>query len=453
MNSLKAQVFLRVSLLILITLAVVSGLAYRSVHDSIAENYDAQLITDCNLLWLLTREEFGEKDIISEEIDAQSTEFLQPTKYRKSFEQYGDWHAFRIWKNGHIFLRSDNEYDNIPIFEEGLSNKVINGHKWRIYSLHIPNSQAVIEAFEDLDSRRVVEKSILIRLTGPLLLMIPLVGWMLKHGINSGLGSLQRFARQVERRSADDLSPVETQAAPVELKPLMVSLNVMFAKLGGLLNREREFIDNAAHALRTPISVLKVQGKLLQESSDSSERESAIKDIQAGIDRASKLIQQLLVLSKLDNQKPTLSRVDLHQCTQSALQDISPLVLDKHIDLSLDSVGSIMVTADPELLKMMILSIVENAIKYTAEHGRVKLRITTPEQYCMLEIEDNGPGIAESEHKKVFYRFYRAPSTSEQGSGLGLAIAKSIADISNATISVASPASGKGALIQVRFPL
>ena len=443
MTSLRNKLLLRLSVLITATLIVVGSFAYSSVDNSINKNYDAQLITDCNLLWLLTKEEIKEENHKPpEEIDAESTIKFQSGKYQESLELYGNWHSFRVWKGDKILISSDNA-PRFAILKEGLSDINIKGHIWRVYSLHIPEFDATVEAFEDLESRKIVESHIL-----PLLLLIPVVGFMLSYGINNGLNGLKLFANQVADRSPDDLSPLAEQSTPRELKPLMNSLNGLFKKLADLLNREREFIDNAAHALRTPITALKIQGNLLQESKNGDEKEEAIKDINSGINRAAKLIKQLLVLSKLDNRKADLITVNLYEPTRLVLIDISSVALDKKIELSLEGDENINVKAEPELLKIFILSIVENAVKYTGTGGRVKLTISNN----TLEIEDNGVGIPPTERDKVFYRFYRINDSNEQGSGLGLAIAKSIADVFAATINISEGSDGIGTKVTIIFP-
>ena len=447
MTSLKNKLLLRLSVLITATLIVVGSFAYSSVDNSINKNYDAQLITDCNLLWLLTKEEIKEEDNKPpEELDAESTIKFQSGKYQESLELYGNWHSFRVWKGNKILISSDNA-PRFSILKEGLSDINIKGHTWRAYSLHIPEFGATVEAFEDLESRKIVENNILFELIIPLLFIIPVVGFMLSYGINNGLNGLKRFANQVAGRSPDDLSPLEELSTPRELKPLMNSLNGLFVKLADLLNREREFIDNAAHALRTPITALKIQGNLLQESKNKNDREEAIKDINLGINRVAKLIKQLLVLSKLDNNKTELTTVNLYTEVRNVLIDVSAVALDKKIELSLEGDENIFIKSDSELLKILIISIVENAVKYTSIGGRVKLNINDN----TLEIEDNGVGIAPNERDKVFYRFYRINNSSEQGSGLGLAIAKSIADVFAATINISEGSDGIGTKVTIIF--
>ena len=240
---------------------------------------------------------------------------------------------------------------------------------------------------------------------------------------------------------------------PVEVKQLVVALNDLLAKLEQSLESQKRFASDAAHELRTPLTALKLQVQLAERAKTEENRQKAFNRLHAGIDRATGLVQQLLVIARLDpdaHKKPFVV-VNLADVIGSVVDELSVLAQQKNIALETNTVD-LRVEGMEDALKLLITNLTDNAIRYTQPEGRILLSVRQQDQLAIIEVSDNGPGIAPEERKRVFDRFYRALGTKAQGHGLGLAIVKRIVEIHHGEIQIEDGLDGKGTTMRIQLP-
>jgi len=455
--SLTWRLFLCVSALNIVTMIVVAILGLRSANLNISEDYDAQLITEASILWEILEEDSHDNRMSAfavEAFDAEKTTRLLQAIEKDSMLDYAQWRAFRVWHKGTVAMHSDNT-DVFPMAPSpaGFSDLIIGNDVWRTFSIHDPDNDLIVTTFENLRDRDIMQRDILLDILAPLVITLPLLGLIFSVGIGFGLKGLHQLAGRLATRSPSDLSYLESSDLPTELKPLAHSVNALLAKLESSLAHEREFIDHAAHELRTPLSALKLQAQLLTKSVKEPESSELLTELLASVNRTSRLVDQLMLMSRVSQQNIVLEQVNIHGVVQEALSMVAVRIIDKNIDLNLQSDETLAIEAQPELLRTLISTILDNAIKYTPKDGEITVSTQRSSQHAVIAITDSGEGIPEAERERVFDRFYRISGSKQTGSGLGLAIASQIAQLLHATITMETPESGKGLRLVITFPL
>lgn len=339
-----------------------------------------------------------------------------------------------------------------PIPEvNGFANIRHEGQTWRIFSLKT-ESASIITA-QPVDVRVKLAFSSALHILQPLVLLLPFLVvavWLL---VGQGLASLNRTAKIVSTRSSTSLEPLPVNGLPVEVKQLVLALNDLLARLEQSLESQKRFASDAAHELRTPLTALKLQVQLAERAKTDEARQKAFTRLHAGIDRATGLVQQLLVIARLDpdaHKKPFVT-VHLNAVIKSVADELTVLAQQKNISISTDA-EDVSVAGMEDALKLLITNLTDNAIRYTQEGGKIRLSVKQKEKRVVINVSDNGPGIAQQERERVFDRFYRALGTKAQGHGLGLAIVKRIVEIHHGTIRVEDGLDGQGTTMRIELP-
>jgi len=452
-GTLSRKLFLRIAPTILVTIAVIGLFAYRSAKQEINSVYDAQLINDASVLWALVEDEFHEADpektVTIPNIDL---DINNQNAASKEADDYADARMFRIWESGKIVMVSDTALpETISQRSVGFSEVEYNHEKWRIYSQTVPNTAVSIEVGEKKSLRDKLVANILLDLSFPLLILVPTVGLLIWLGINSGLGTIRSLVREIRSRSPDDLSSIPVEDLPRDLSPLGQSINQLLSKLEHSLTAERRFSDHAAHQLRTPLAGLKLQLHLLAKADSESERMALIGDLTRSTDRATHLVEQLLRAARVSHQSISLQPIPLYHATASVIAEMGNLAADKHLDISLEGQEEARVHADELLMKLLISNLMDNAIKYSPDSGKITIKVLPQDGMWCLSISDTGPGISESEREAVFHRFYRADNAVSDGAGLGLAIVGDIIDRMSGKIALKT-SENSGLRVEVLLP-
>ena len=336
----------------------------------------------------------------------------------------------------------------------GFSNVRANGTTYRIFSIQT-NSQTV-QVAQDLAVRRSMASNLALRTLGPIAVMMPILMLVVWWVVSGSLEPVARVRKQVASRQADDLSPVSEAGLPDEVRPLVQELNLLFGRVRTAFDAQQHFVGDAAHELRTPLAALKLQVQSLERASDNPEaRRVAIGRLTAGIERATRLVEQLLVLARQEASAAggaPRQPVDLAGVAKRAVADLAGLAQVRSIDLGLQRADSIEVEGQPDALMILTRNLVDNAIKYTPNGGTVDVSVVADSGTVRLTVEDSGPGIPPEERERVFDRFYRVPGSDAAGSGLGLAIIKSIAERHNARLELGQSARLGGLEAVVVFP-
>jgi two-component system OmpR family sensor kinase len=360
----------------------------------------------------------------------------------------------QVWTTGGLrVFQSARLHTLSPPAVPGFSTMHANGGTYRVFSMHTPSQ--VIQIAQDFEARRRLAGTLALRTMAPIALMAPLLMLVVWWVVNSSLAPVQRVQRQLAQRHADDLQDVGEAGVPDEVRPLVSELNLLLRRVRHAFEAQRSFVADAAHELRSPLTALKLQVEGLQRASDDASRAQAIARVGTGIDRATRLVDQLLVLARqqaraLAGEAP--QPVVLAELARLELADAAPAALSRGIDLGLGRADEVAVSGHTEALRTLLRNLLDNAVKYTPAGGAVNLDIVGEPGAVVLRVEDSGPGIAHAERERVLDRFYRLPGTLPGGSGLGLAIVKAIADLHDARLSLGKSERLGGLCAEVSFP-
>ncbi|MCX7171054.1 MAG: sensor histidine kinase N-terminal domain-containing protein, partial [Proteobacteria bacterium] len=335
----------------------------------------------------------------------------------------------------------------------------INGEEIRVAYKFItvkPNWQPIlVQVAETRKKRENLASRIISGVILPQFAIIPLAVVLVYLGLTRGIAPLTRLQRRIRKRHPGDLAPISIHGVPEEVRPVILAFNDMMARLEQNLQAQQRFIADAAHQMRTPLTGLKMQTELAQTETDPQLIRASLQQIAESADRAAHLISQLLMLARAEASHEKLhafTSIDLEGLAREVTQEAVPRALAKNIDLGFEDSGwPLLIEGSPVLLHEMISNLVDNAIKYTPLGGRVTVR-TRAEAFAIIEVEDNGIGISETERELVFERFYRILGSEADGSGLGLAIVREIADLHRASIQLRPNPHGQGTLAQAMFP-
>jgi two-component system, OmpR family, sensor histidine kinase QseC len=287
-----------------------------------------------------------------------------------------------------------------------------------------------------------------------LLLAMPFVLIPVWLSVRNGLRPLQQLARRIAQRNTDDLQPVGFNARHRELKPLEQSLDSLLARMRQKVERERAFVQDAAHEIRTPLAVITAQAHVMARSQSEDERTQAQAHLEQAIARTSHLAQQLLDLAALDEaQRPAPRDLDVAQWLRAALAQAAPQAMAQQIELSLDAPDTLRTRLDLPALESIVHNLIDNAVRYSTAGANVAVGLRRDGALLRLVVQDDGPGIPTAEHRRVFERFYRGAGHAANGSGLGLAIVQQAVRRMGGQVQVGAGLNGRGAGFFVSIPL
>ncbi len=338
-----------------------------------------------------------------------------------------------------------------------------NGVAWRIVRQRQQSmlGEVVVALADGSDPRQQWAQSIMFKVLLPNLVLVVAGAFAVRWAVERALKPLFELRDALERRSPRDLSSIDEGASPDEVRPLVKSLNRLFALVEAQAESQRRFIADASHQLRTPLAGLQAQVEAWAQAANSgsaggtvSLRAEEVNKLRGAARRTSQLANQLLALSRADArsmQAQPMQRVELKRLCEEMLEAHLDAATAKRIDLGLDARG-VAVPGHGWLLRELLSNIVDNAVKYTPPGGSVTIRCGVREHRAYVEVEDDGPGIAPAERQRVLERFYRGQGTQVEGNGLGLAIASEIARVHHGQLQLESGASGRGLRATLSFP-
>jgi two-component system, OmpR family, sensor kinase len=325
--------------------------------------------------------------------------------------------------------------------------------QWRVYGAVSPTK--VVQVAQPMNVRRREAAQLALRTLEPFALLVPLLGLLVWFAVGHALQPLQRLAKAVKARRVNELEPLSDERLPEEVRPLVGSLNDLLGRLTAALDRERAFMADAAHELRTPLTALHLQLGALARAGTEGERTEAMGKLSEGVQRAIRLVEQLLALARQEPRaEPVRTRFALDELAREVVAELVPLADARRIDLGMSEAQAVLVQGERDAVATLVRNLVDNAVRYTPPGGRVDVSVersaAMPAQ-ALVRVMDNGPGIAPEERGRVFDRFYRRPGTAAPGSGLGMAIVKAIAEAHGAGVMLDSGESGRGLSVTVSF--
>jgi two-component system sensor histidine kinase TctE len=323
---------------------------------------------------------------------------------------------------------------------------------------------ALVQVAETLEKRRQLANQIIKGVILPEFIILPIALTLLWFALVRGLSPLATLQEHIRSRRSDDLSPIDSRAVPEEISPLVRSLNDMLARLSQSIHSQKRFIADAAHQMKTPLAGMRMQSELAMRQSSRDEIQRSLEQLSKSSESATRLVNQLLALARAENDSPqttSLQRTDLRSLARDTVKDWFQSALSRQIDLGFEEDETdLVVQGNATMLREMLNNMIDNALRYTQLGGRVTVRVRadTERNKVLLEVEDNGPGIAPAERGHVFERFYRVLGSEVEGSGLGLAIVREIAQRHAADIDLFNnPRSNDprfpGLLIRISLPM
>ncbi|POE08533.1 two-component sensor histidine kinase [Pectobacterium odoriferum] len=286
----------------------------------------------------------------------------------------------------------------------------------------------------------------------PLLVCIPFLLFPAWLSIRIAMRPWNKVANEVSLRTPEDLSPLKAVPKHKELRQIVDAINIFLARVRESTERERTFIADAAHELRTPLAAMRVNVEALQSDVSNVSQQELLTGIIRSNSRAARLVNQLLLLMHSEARIDTVMEpVPLTTLIQERMAELAPLAAESRIELEFYSHDEVWITGVRERLMSLIDNLIENAVKYSPEGGRVEVEVRSLDKSTQLRISDAGPGIRVELRERVFDRFFRDPNQIQSGSGLGLAIVKAVAQQHNSSVLLSTSAEG-GLMVIVDIP-
>lgn len=361
--------------------------------------------------------------------------------------------AFQIWSEDKLLLHSpDAPAQRLSAVREGFSDVTVDRRGWRVFSHWDTRQKYLVQVGEAVDARDHLAGEVLVKLVQPLLVALPLLGLLVWFAVGRALRPVDRIGAALAQRDPRYLEPIEA-AVPQEIVPLVARLNSLLERVRSSLESERQFTSDAAHELRTPLAALKTQLQVAQGATDHREREQAIARAIAAGDRATRLVEQLLTLARLEHDawKRQAETVDLHTAAAQALAESAQAAAGKNIRLSLEGEPGLVITGHSGLLAILLRNLIDNALRYSPSQTEIDVRVSRMGNGIVLDIQDQGPGIPAAERENALRRFHRLEGVEAGGSGLGLSIVARIAQLHDAQLELLEGNAGRGLVARLRF--
>lgn len=335
---------------------------------------------------------------------------------------------------------------------EGFSEVEREGHRWRVFGA-AENGLLVLVA-EHAGFRGELAASIVRHLLHPVAFAIPILAALIMLAVGWALGPLRTLTNEVARRDPSNLEALGAEGAPAEVRPLVVALDSLFARVHAAVQNERRFTADAAHELRTPLAAIHTHAEVALGAREEAERERALARVTEAVSRADRLVGQLLVLARLDTRTgpPSRDPVPLDRIASEQVAELAPEAAQKGINLGLlETHGDPAVAGDPSLIGILLRNLVDNAVRYTPAGETVDVSVRAEGGRVLLRVADSGPGLGPEERSRIVERFHRGQGSGE-GSGIGLSIVARIAELHGARLTFSDGLEGRGLAVEVSFP-
>ena len=338
-------------------------------------------------------------------------------------------------------------------FDLGYHSVQIAGTDWRVFVAQGAERDVRVLVGEQQASRNDILWAVLRGTLWPMALALPLLALVIWGVVRLGTAPLRSLGQTLASRHPQALAPVQVPDAPAEMQPMLDALNRLFERITAMVEAERRFTADAAHELRTPIAAIRTQAQVALAETDAGARAHALRATLAGCDRAARLVEQMLTLSRLEaGAAPTLATVDLSAVARRVAAELAPRAIERQQTLSLDAEAPHPVRGDETLLAVLLRNLVDNALRYSPDGAEVQLSISAAPDGVRLLVQDSGPGLSEADRQRLGERFFRVLGSGQTGSGLGWSIVRRIAAVHGATVTVDGSAALGGLAVSVCWP-
>jgi len=440
-RSLQSRLLLAVLGLVLLAWTVAAALTWHKAQDEVGDLLDAHLAQTAALLRLQQLDELDE-DQLNEAPD---------------LDKHQHHVVFQLWREGQLLARSKNAPTE-PLSHQrgrGFADSQAAGKSWRVFVTQGREGDVNILVGEQQSARQDIVRASVVGMLKPMALALPLLALCIWWVVRGLVRPLRQLGAAVSVRQPQSLAPLPTAGVPPEVLPLVGALNDLFTRMAELLVTERQFTADAAHELRTPIAGIRMQAQVAQGATQSAERAAALDATVQGCDRATRLVEQLLQLARLDAETatPDAAATDLGRVAHMVVADLQSAAQARGQQVLLQTPGPVNIHLTEPLAQVLLRNLLDNALRYSPDGAQVQVHITAasagiPARLC---VEDGGPGLTNGEMARLGERFFRVLGTGQSGSGLGWSIVRRIARLHNLRLQVdRSPALG-GLRVQVSW--
>jgi signal transduction histidine kinase len=364
--------------------------------------------------------------------------------------------AFQVWVKSRreIVVRSAGSAPSPlkPDFKDGFATVIRGGEEWRVYAISDARNEVQVQVGEPTSALFHELKTGLYYTLAISFIALLIVGAALKLVVRWSLKPIVTIQSAITSRDALDLTPLPHKGLPEEVRPLVVSFNKLLLRLDGTLQAERRFFTEAAHELRTPMAVLLTHAQVAQKAKTLEEARAALDQLARGVERSTRLSQQLLDSARLNVEKHAGEQapVELASIVAVVTHEFEVMAAQKGQSIALHTEPGI-IRGNVDELGILVRNLLDNALRYAGHGARVAVRCVRDAACVRLEILDDGPGVAEADRERIFDRFYRAPGNGERGSGIGLALVSRIAQLHEAKVTTRAGLEGRGFGITISF--
>lgn len=428
MNSLRAQLILSLTAFIILAGLVTGGVTYLWAFNEANELQDS----------VLTQMAAVAADRVQDRDDVGNVK-LEP-EARVAVEEIDPTHR-------------SADSAGLNALPDGFHLTQRDGRNWRVL-LVTRADRTRFAVGQPADVRDQVARANAVHILYPLAVLIPFLMLIVGIVIGRTLEPMAKLASELDRSRTRELDPLPSEGMPSELRPFVASINRLLERVHDMVEQQRRFIADAAHELRTPIAALSVQADNLTHAGLTPDAEERLAALRGGARRTAHLLEQLLALarSELNNGDNSPPIVAADQYAKEVMADLLPLAGQRSVDLGFEVLDAIQLRAAPIMVATLFRNLIDNAIQYTPQGGRVDVRLYRKGNKAVFEVEDSGPGIPPADIARVFEPFFRGSQPSGNGTGLGLSIVKRIADHLNGTVSLENRAEATGLRATVTLP-
>ena len=404
-------------------LIMVIGLLF--ANHEVEELFDARLAQQARLLLTLSEsiERLGSSNdaILPLLIDQANTDSNVGHKYESKI-------FYQIWRDDELKIASDSMLLTLQKEDSlGYGDAVADHYHWRTFTLHKTTGNTKVIVAERADVRGEISDQIVFQTLFPEILAWPILAVLVWAAVGFGLEPLQQLAQRIKKITPTKLEPIEMTYVPEELAPVKAALNGLLLEIDVLMEREKRWIADAAHELRTPLSILRVHAENAASAENDQERNQSLSQLTTGVDRSTRIVSQLLALARLEHQKKVIrEEVDIIAISRSMIADILPLAWKNNVEISLDVDDNLPwgCYVEPNHIEILLQNLISNAIKFSSQRSTIQVVWTQFGNLVELKVIDAGKGVSHKEKKRLSERFFR--SGEAEGAGLGLSIVKNI---------------------------
>ena len=427
--SLRWRLLTLVSVAALLIMTLAGALSYRQARKEVQEVMDGQMSKMAALM--LVQAQHGPEHLAELPSDISRLRGQQSRHNELALE-------FQIGRpDGSILVRSPDAPVSAINGKLGFASVESDGQPWRSLILETADQTTRIQVTQSIAIRDEEALEIAAKTVQPLAVIFPLLLLAIYFSVRRGLKPLDNLTTEVLNRSPENLAPLAGRSAPREAQPLVAAINRLLFRLNGSLENERRFTADAAHELRTPIAAARVQTQVAMLTPDADKRNHALSQTLAGLDRATRLVEQMLRLARLDPLAalPNPAPVNLGELMRDAIAGTRDTSKKCAIDIEIGD-EKMVVEGVPDLLQIALRNLMDNAIRYSPKGSRITVALRAENGRPVMSVADNGSGVGEAELPRLIERFYRSAEAVAEGSGLGLTIVQRIAELHGARLEL-----------------